>query len=50
MKKHAKEILLVLVIIYVLSPIDLTPGPIDDAIVSIFTIVASKAGSLFKYL
>ena len=32
MKKVAKVILFVFVIIYIVSPIDACPGPIDDAL------------------
>ena len=36
----AKGILLVLVILYVISPIDLCPGPIDDIIVIVLGVAA----------
>ena len=39
----AKGMLLVLIILYVVSPIDFCPGPIDDIIVSLL-ILAANAG------
>lgn len=38
----AKGMLLVLMILYVVSPIDLCPGPIDDIIVILLGIAAQK--------
>ena len=38
----AKGMLLVLVILYVISPIDLCPGPIDDLIVILMGAAARK--------
>ncbi len=38
----AKGMLLVLVFLYIVSPVDLCPGPIDDLIVLMFGIAAQK--------
>ncbi|MDO4648465.1 MAG: hypothetical protein Q4B26_07420 [Eubacteriales bacterium] len=37
-----KGMLLVLMILYIVSPIDLMPGPIDDVIVLLIGIAAQK--------
>ncbi|MBR7063805.1 MAG: hypothetical protein IKI31_01415 [Treponema sp.] len=37
-----KMVLLVLIVIYVLSPVDLCPGPIDDIIVVLMGLAANK--------
>ena len=37
-----KAMIIVLVIIYIISPIDAAPGPIDDLIVLLLGIAASK--------
>ena len=42
MKKVAKVILFVFVIIYIVSPIDACPGPIDDALLLVITIAATR--------
>lgn len=36
-----KTALLILVVLYVLSPVDLVPGPIDDIIVSLLFLAAN---------
>ena len=43
--KGAKTITIILIIVYILSPIDLFPGPVDDAIVSLIgaALVAKKS-------
>ena len=41
MKDNKKLIFLILSIIYIISPIDFVPGPIDDVILAICTIVAN---------
>ena len=38
----AKGMLLVLIILYVISPIDFCPGPIDDIIVILLGVAAQK--------
>ena len=38
----AKVVIFVLVLIYVLSPIDAVPGPLDDLIVILLGIAAKK--------
>ena len=35
-------LILVVVAIYIISPLDLVPGPIDDAILAIVTLLARK--------
>lgn len=45
MDKFWKFILTVLCILYVISPIDLCPGPIDDILVIILTEAAKKRKS-----
>lgn len=43
MDNKTKEILVILlVILYIISPIDAFPGPIDDAIVSLIGVVTRK--------
>lgn len=37
-----KGMLIVIVILYIISPVDLMPGPIDDAIALILGIAAQK--------
>lgn len=39
----AKGMLIVLIILYVVSPIDFCPGPIDDLIVILLGIAAKKS-------
>ena len=41
----AKGMLLVLMILYIVSPLDLCPGPIDDLIVLLVGIAAQKSVS-----
>ena len=38
----AKGMILVLVILYIVSPIDVCPGPVDDIIVLLLGIAATK--------
>ena len=42
MNGFVKGILFVVVLIYIVSPIDLLPGPIDDIIVLLLGIAAQK--------
>lgn len=42
MNSIAKGMLLVFVVIYIISPVDLCPGPIDDLIVLIISMAAQK--------
>lgn len=43
--KNAKElVILIIVLIYILSPVDLFPGPIDDVIVAIMGIKSLNSG------
>jgi uncharacterized membrane protein YkvA (DUF1232 family) len=37
-----KTALLILVVLYVISPVDLVPGPIDDLIVSVLYLAANS--------
>ena len=39
---YLKTLLMVIVILYIISPIDACPGPIDDIIVAILGIAAKK--------
>ena len=41
-ERSCKGMLLVLIILYVFSPIDLCPGPIDDIIVILLGVAAQK--------
>lgn len=41
----SKAVLLVLLIIYVISPIDAVPGPIDDLLLLLFALGTSKIKS-----
>lgn len=42
MNGYMKVLLLVLMIVYAVSPTDLMPGPIDDLLVLMLGLVASK--------
>ena len=42
MSDIGKGMLIILVILYIVSPIDFTPGPVDDAIVLLFGLAAAK--------
>ena len=42
MDTSAKTLLLVLMILYIISPIDACPGPIDDVIVAMIMLAAQK--------
>lgn len=42
MNNVMKGIIIMAVIIYIVSPIDIAPGPIDDIIVLLMGIAASK--------
>ena len=44
-----KVLLLVLVIAYVISPIDLCPGPIDDIIILVLTFASRKKIDVDNY-
>ena len=44
----AKGMLFVLLILYVLSPVDLCPGPIDDVIMMLVYFASSKASSAIE--
>lgn len=37
-----KGMLMILVLLYIISPIDLCPGPVDDVIVLLLGIAANK--------
>ena len=43
MNNVMKGIIIMAVIIYIVSPIDIAPGPIDDIIVLLMGIAASKS-------
>lgn len=43
-----KGMLIVLVILYVVSPLDLCPGPIDDIVVVLLAFAANKGGKLLE--
>lgn len=42
MNNAAKAIVLILVLLYIISPLDLSPGPIDDIIVLIMGLGSQK--------
>lgn len=42
MSGTAKGMLIILVILYIVSPIDLCPGPIDDIIILLVGLAAQK--------
>lgn len=42
MSDVGKGMLIVLVILYIVSPIDFAPGPVDDAIVLLLGMAAAK--------
>lgn len=41
-----KSMLLILMVLYIVSPIDACPGPIDDIIVLLIGIAATKGSAL----
>ena len=43
MNEFAKGMLFVLMILYIVSPLDMCPGPIDDLIVLLIGIAAQKS-------
>lgn len=43
-----KGMIIVLTILYVLSPIDVCPGPIDDIIVILIGMAAAKGGEILE--
>lgn len=46
MSNSAKVILVILVLAYIISPIDVCPGPIDDIIVALLGFAATRASSI----
>lgn len=48
MNGAAKGMLIVLVVLYIVSPVDLCPGPVDDLIVLLVALAAQKGSK--KYL
>ena len=42
MDNTGKIILLVALVLYIVSPIDLAPGPIDDAILGLIGVIAGR--------
>lgn len=50
MNNVMKVILSVLAILYLVSPIDLCPGPIDDIIVLLLTLAYNKGSDLLNDL
>ena len=44
----AKGMILVLMILYIVSPVDACPGPIDDIIVLLIGLAASKGQALIE--
>ncbi len=43
MNDVVKGMLIVLVILYVISPVDVCPGPVDDIIVTLYALASMKA-------
>ncbi|MDD6824975.1 MAG: hypothetical protein PUE12_02470 [Oscillospiraceae bacterium] len=48
MSGFAKGMMFILVLLYVVSPVDLCPGPIDDLIVLLISAAASKANNYIE--
>lgn len=48
MNGFLKFIFLILVVIYVVSPIDMVPGPIDDAILLLVTVAGNCKGKVIE--
>lgn len=48
MSSVAKGMILVLMILYIVSPVDACPGPIDDIIVLLIGLAASKGSSMIE--
>ncbi len=38
-------VMIVLLLAYIISPIDLVPGPLDDIIITLLTLAANKKNS-----
>ncbi len=49
MKGMAKVVLALFVLLYVVSPVDLCPGPIDDLIVVLLSLAAQKRAGITTY-
>ena len=48
MSDVAKGMILVLMILYIVSPVDACPGPIDDVIVLLIGMAASKGTAMIE--
>jgi len=46
MNEVMKGMMIVLILLYVVSPLDLAPGPIDDLIVILLAVAASKSNAI----
>ena len=44
----AKGMILVLMILYIVSPVDACPGPIDDIIILLIGLAASKRSAMIE--
>ena len=42
MEDVMKNMLLIIIVLYILSPVDLCPGPIDDLIILLMTISMNR--------
>lgn len=42
MNTFLKAILVILIVVYIVSPIDLVPGPVDDALLILFALGGNK--------
>ncbi len=49
MRSLSKGMILLLVILYIISPIDACPGPIDDLIVLLIGLAAQKRASVIEH-
>lgn len=46
MEKTIKAMIIIFMVIYVISPLDVCPGPIDDILVMVISMAASKSKML----
>ena len=46
MEKTIKAMIIIFMVIYVISPLDACPGPIDDILVMVISMAASKSKML----
>ena len=46
MNGFLKAVLIIFLVVYIVSPIDLLPGPIDDIIIDLLSVAMTKKSSI----